>query len=345
MATHRARTFVWVAALALVASDVRAESQVVQFDAYSPLVADAELARRMFTPLQYVHLLDELMAPGRARPSHTVDLAEERFDLFVPERQPAKGYGLLVFVSPMPSLPVPSDWKYSLNRAGVIYVAARRSGNDQDVFLRRAPLALHAYENIRQRYPLDPERVWVAGYSGGGKVAIRVAASFPDVFRGAMLVAGSMMLGELGFAPPPENLMTLFQQRSRLAFATGALDLPNIGIDLRSREALRDNCVFALRKLAMPRVGHDLPDARAFAAALNFIDRQPEPPTTETERCRAKLQAEAEHLMAGTEADFAAGEIGRVGAKLQLLSDRYGGLLHDRIIALRREMLYTGRAE
>ena len=58
------------------------------------------------------------------------------------------------------------------------------------------PLALLAYENIRRSHTLDANRVYVGGMSGGSRVALRVALAYPDVFRGALLNAGSDPIGD-----------------------------------------------------------------------------------------------------------------------------------------------------
>ena len=49
---------------------------------------------------------------------------------------------------------------------------------------RRLPLALLGYWNARSRYPIDPDRVYVGGLSGGSRVAQIAALAYPDVFRG-----------------------------------------------------------------------------------------------------------------------------------------------------------------
>ena len=54
---------------------------------------------------------------------------------------------------------------------------------------------LAAY-NVMKRYAVDPQRVFVSGFSGGARVAMRLALAYPDLFRGALMDAGSDPIGD-----------------------------------------------------------------------------------------------------------------------------------------------------
>jgi poly(3-hydroxybutyrate) depolymerase len=60
---------------------------------------------------------------------------------------------------------------------------------------RRIPLALLAAHNVMQRYPVDKERLYIGGMSGGSRVALRIALAFPDVFHALLLHSGSDRIG------------------------------------------------------------------------------------------------------------------------------------------------------
>ena len=66
---------------------------------------------------------------------------------------------------------------------------------------------------MRARYPIDPKRVYVGGLSGGSRAAEMTALAYPDVFRGALLNAGSDPIGgEAGIYLPPAELFRRFQE-------------------------------------------------------------------------------------------------------------------------------------
>jgi hypothetical protein len=170
----------------------------------SLLADDAQFVRRLLSPLaaddltRFVQARDRRLAPE--------PLAEdERINLFVPESPPPQGYGLIVFVHAGDEFFLPHDWRRELSRRGLIFAALLKAGNDADVFGRRIPLVLHAYRHVLDHYPVDESRVYVSGFSGGGRLAQRVALGYPDganrrnddVARGrmeALCVAGIRML-------------------------------------------------------------------------------------------------------------------------------------------------------
>src|SRR5262249_23662500 len=163
-----------------------------------------------------------LEAAHGATANQPVDLADEKFLIYLPSQKPEQGYALLVFVPPWEEAGLPRQWAPILDKYGVLFVTAARSGNKEHV-LRREPRALLAAFNVTQRCPIDPRRVYVGGFSGGARVALRLALGYPDVFRGALLNAGSDALGNADAVPPislpPRELLYRFQESSRLVYA------------------------------------------------------------------------------------------------------------------------------
>ena len=79
------------------------------------------------------------------------------------------------------------DQHWNDGREGIATTAAREHIDDVG-FLRALVASLSA------RYPVDPERVFVAGFSNGGMMTLRLACEATDVFRG--FVAAAASLGE-----------------------------------------------------------------------------------------------------------------------------------------------------
>ena len=211
----------------------------VRLDAPSPLAGAREIARRTQTPTTFDRMQRYVSGSGRQLAEQTVDIAQARFDVFVPRKPPPpRGYALLVWIPPQDAYRAPMDWMPTLEAHGMIYVSPREAGNEAIVFDRRMPLALHAAHGIAARYPVDPERVFVGGFSGGSRTAARVALAYPDVFRGALLNAGSDAIGSARLTAPPADLMRLFQTTVRLAYVTGAHDLPNRRADAASQRSM-----------------------------------------------------------------------------------------------------------
>lgn len=308
-----------------------------RFDAYSPLAAKHELVDRVLVPTLADRIRRFEQQTGQQASEHTVNLADEHFDLFVPARAPEGGYALMVFVSPMPDFPLSAGWKKALEKQGMIFVSARKSGNQQNVLDRRIPLALHAVENVQRHYPVNSERIYIAGFSGGSRVAWRIARAYADLFSGALLIGGSDAFGEFDTAPPLPEQMDWLRTRSRIVFATGGTDLPNRGKDARTRASLEHFCVPGARTISVPRVDHWVPPPRKFAEALRALEA-PLPAAEGRADCEASLAQEIEQGMQAVEALFAQDASKDAGAALGKLEDRFGGLLPQRAVALARDI-------
>lgn len=306
------------------------------FDAYSPLAAKWAFSERVFAPTVVDRLRRFERASGTVAVEHTVDLAEERYDLYVPRRRPQPGYGVIVFVSPMPDFPMPRDWHAELDRRGLVFVTARRSGNRQNAFERRMPLALHGLANVAARLPVDASRVYVAGFSGGSRVAQRMALGWPDLFAGVILFGSSDPIGEEGFLPPTGELMRRFQRHSQVVFATGSSDLPNRNLDRIARASLERYCV-ANVSTVVPRTGHWVPDRRGLRKALDALEAEPSSDAANA-ACIGRLEADAAAGLDAVEALLVAGRTADAGQRLGALEDRFGGMLAPRSVALARRI-------
>ncbi len=327
-------------ALLLIASGASSAGQLLAdqvFDRYAPLAASDEFSRRIFSPALHDRLMRFQDFTGIRAAAHSVDLKSERFDLYVPDTRPAGGYGLIVFVSPLERWPLTADWKKYLNRYGVIYVSALSAGNQQNVYKRRIPLALHALENVKARYPVDPSRTTISGFSGGSRTAIRIAAAYPDLFTGALLIGGAKVMGEEDFAPPPQPLMNLFQRRMRIVYSTGRHDMPNQRVDRRSIGALKERCVAGVFKYSERDIGHEVPDFNTLQRVFTRLE-QPldEVALQQQTNCSTALALRVDADVAAAEQAYRQGNPQLSGELLAAADQAWGGLAAERIVALAR---------
>jgi pimeloyl-ACP methyl ester carboxylesterase len=307
----------------------------VTFTRESPLSRSAEMARRTLTPLTVQRAEESLRAAGQSLREQPIDPRGESFALFVPDGPPpAAGFGLLVFISPFDEPAEDPSWREPLDRRRMILVSAANSGNEKIVLDRRLPLALLAYENVRARFPLDPGRVYVGGFSGGSRVAEIVALAYPDVFRGALLHAGSEPIGgERGVHLPPADLFHQFQQ-SRLVYVTGEHDARNLHDDEISRDSMREWCVSSIETLVARGLGHEWLDLRWLDRALEALDRRPAVDAGALARCNARLDRELAAKLSEVESALARGDRQGARALLQAIDARYAGLAATEILRL-----------
>ena len=298
----------------------------VVFTAYTPLAGNAERVRRLLSPLTARRMQQQLLRAHQVLRGQAVDLEQERFSLYVPAHAPSQGYALLVFVPPWEDPRVPQEWIPALLRSGTIFVSAARSGNDADVLNRREPLALLAAWNVMQHYRIDPARVYVGGFSGGSRVALRLALAYPDIFRGALLEAGSDPIGSAEVPLPPVALVHRFQQDSRLVFLTGEGDTFHLAQDARSRSSLKTWCVFDTNIQSMPRTSHDVPDGAAFARALSELDRRRPPDPGRLTVCRQRTQEAMSAQLQEVQALIDRRKADDARKLLEKIDAQYGGL-------------------
>jgi len=306
----------------------------VVFNAYTPLSSNAELARRLLSPLTAARIPAILARSGKALAPQPIDLTRERFTVYAPAHAPAGGYGLLVFVPPWEVGGLPQGWAPVLDRDGVIFVSAAASGNAASPFSRRAPLALLAVANIMARYPVNPERVYVAGLSGGSRVAMRLALGYPDLFAGALLNAGSDPIDEGDPPLPPANLFARFQASTRLVYVTGARDFAVLDKDGASQQSMREGCVFNVDDEVTPLVGHEAAGSGALARALDALARPPRPDPKRLAACRAGIEKDLAAEFARVEALLADGKAAEARKLLIKIDRRFGGLAAPRSVEL-----------
>jgi pimeloyl-ACP methyl ester carboxylesterase len=306
----------------------------VVFTDYGDRSSNQEVVRRMLSPLAAARLGRELARSGRALTGQPVDLSTERYVVYLPSQRSASGYGLLVFVPPWPDARIPPGWAAVLDRFGLIFVSAARSGNEESALARREPLALLAAENAIRRYPVDLERVYVAGFSGGSRIALRLAVGYPDLFRGAILNAGSDPIGSAEVPLPPRELFLQFQNSARVVYVTGERDGAHAVDDLMSVRSLRHWCVFSADSIVEPRLGHEVAAASALSRALSSLTASARPDAAKVAACRSAIDSALDAALQKVASMI---EDGRNAKARQLLKDadeQFGGLAAPRSLAL-----------
>lgn len=306
----------------------------IVFTEYSPLSGAPEVTRRLMSPLNALRVSRALQHSGRAVRDQSIDLTHEKFVVYVPTQAPPGGYSLLVFVPPWREATVPRQWLSALERHGVIYVSAANSGNDADVLDRREPLALLAAANVMQRYPVDPGRVYVGGFSGGSRVALRLALGYPDLFSGVFLDAGSDPIGSAEIPLPPADLFERFQEATRLVYVSGGHDDFHLQQDKESQQSLQGWCVLDLVTEDAAWTGHEVADARAFNRVLDALEHRKAPPSTQLQKCRERVATELNSQLQRAEQLVAGGKSADVAAAVRKIDARYGGLAAPRSIEL-----------
>ncbi|HEV2594609.1 MAG TPA: hypothetical protein VGU01_05350 [Sphingomicrobium sp.] len=255
--------------------------------------APQELLGRMLTPLGFEATRRRLEALGTRLNPRVLDLGGETFLVYVPDHEPDAGYRLLVFVPPWPSAQLPDGWGPVLDRYGIIFVSADRSGNDENVLARRIPLALTALANVQAAFRIDPRSVWIGGFSGGSRVALRIALAYPDLFTGAFLNAGSDTIGDTIPLPPADRLERA-RTSMRLVYSTGDQDSESAALDQASQASLRHWCFDNLSSLSDRGRAHQPASPAVLQRAFEELIRMSSA-REENTRCAAPRATDVTH--------------------------------------------------
>jgi predicted esterase len=308
------------------------------FSEYPPEASGGEIVQRLLTPLAAAQIERTLRASHQELRGASLELAAERFTVFVPAHPPPAGYALLVFIPPWPEARLPAGWQEALERYGTVFVSAAHSGNEANDLGRRAPLALVAVANLRRQYPIDAARIYVGGFSGGARVALRLALAYPDVFRGALLNAGSDAIDAGPPSPPAPALLHAFQLGSRIVYVTGAQDEVHLRMDSDSQDSLRRFCQYDYHADVTPKVAHEAAGTAAFAGALRELVTPAAPQAAKVQGCNAALEQKVDGELARVSALIAAGRRPQAQEALIGLDKRLGGLAAPRSVVLEEEL-------
>lgn len=223
----------------------------------------------------------ERVQGGRAMyPPTSRVLSEERLWVRLPTGyEPRWLAGVLVWIDPMMEGKPPAALHAAADEFGLIIMSPAKAGNQRAV-VDRLQLALDAAATASRRWLIDPERVYVAGLSGGGKMSSILLAAFPEVFTGAMPIVGlswylRLPTGEPGkfwapeFAKPEGARWKKFATR-RLGVVTGPGDFNYEPI--RAGVALFEKDKLSVRLFDVPGLGHEMPGPEALREAVAWID-------------------------------------------------------------------------
>jgi len=172
--------------------------------------------------------------------------------------------GVLVFVSPTASGDPQPDWPEVLDQHHLIWIAAEDFGNPVPSN-QRVLAALMALTLVEQSYPFDTQRRYIAGMSGGGRIASTTITRFPRQFTGALYIVGA------DFWTPAEKPLIAAIAANRYVFMTGSRDFNRREI-MQVYDRYRAAGVQQALLIDRAGFGHEYPAAAQFADALKFLD-------------------------------------------------------------------------
>ncbi len=215
-------------------------------------------------------------------------LGEERMWVRLPVRyDAARPAGVLVWVSPSDEGRAPRAFGGALDELNIIACGFDNAGNFRKTrdgsthgIVDRLQLMFDALQTVRAGFSVDDERVYISGFSGGGRVSSILTGTFPEVFRGAVPIVGldSYRIAEMHtgqYAPahypkPRGDRWELFKAR-RMWALTGSEDF-NL-VEMRSRVKDMEADGLQVRLHSTPGMKHaQMPAEQTVREALFWVD-------------------------------------------------------------------------
>jgi pimeloyl-ACP methyl ester carboxylesterase len=181
---------------------------------------------------------------------------------------------------------------------------------------------------------VDPQHVYVGGFSGGSRIALRLALAYPDLFRGALLNAGSDPLDAGPPSPPARALLERFQESTRIVFVTGEHDELHLSMDRASLESMRQWCVFDTATEITAGAGHELAGPAALSRALVALGSHARPDAARLAACRDALDGRLAARLARIRSLIDDGRRGEASRLLEETDRQFGGLAASQSVAL-----------
>lgn len=193
------------------------------------------------------------------------DSRQQRYELFVPPAKPKNdGLPMILFISAGDG---PAGWKQLesvCKQKGIVFASPYDAGNNT-AMPRRVHTVLDVLDDVRRQHPIDPDRTYIAGFSGGARVASAIAFALPELFGGAISACAAGELREEAW------LRHRAIDRLSFLFVTGTDDFNYGEIEL-FKEPMFSGMGIRTKVLELAKMGHEMPDPYTFQAAIDWLD-------------------------------------------------------------------------
>lgn len=245
------------------------------------------------------------------------DSTRQTYDLYVPKGlKPKQSSGLILFISASDRPAGLEACRAVCDAKGLLFVSPHRAGNSTNM-RERIRIVLDVLDDLRRRFNVDPDRTYLAGFSGGGRVACQIAFALPEYFGGVIPICAAGELREEAW------LRQRAIERLSVAHLTGETDF-NRGEVERFRGAMLADVGLRSKVWVVPKLGHAIPAASNLTEAVTWLDAAAKDRKAFSEKYPASRAAVADAPSRDEQAAalFAEGE-----SRLQDKATLYSGLM------------------
>ncbi|MBT8048478.1 MAG: hypothetical protein HKN57_10785 [Xanthomonadales bacterium] len=183
--------------------------------------------------------------------------------VYIPKNASTEPPGVMVYVSPERSGQIDYRWREVMDQQNLVYISANNSGNRKTVKLR-VVLAVMGLKALGPRLTLAADRVYISGFSGGGRVASYVASQFPKLFTGAIYICGADFWKQ-EYSPKVDLMLP-----NRFVFVTGSKDFNRDETRAVFRRYLEAGAANS-KLMVIPGMAHEKPGKQDLNEALDYL--------------------------------------------------------------------------
>jgi len=222
----------------------------------------------------------EAVRAKKAKGVNNKDDSDPSWQVYVPgSYDDTLPYGVLAYINSGDSGGIVGGWQPVLDKHHIIWIGADKSGNSQPTSYRYA-LAVDGVRRIQEKYRIDPQRVYLSGNSGGGRVCSQLmllnadlfAGGYPHIgcnpYRNLPLPDGKFLASKLQVSP---KLMKLAAGKNRYVFLTGEKDFNRDHTRLIANQYKSDGFQH-VTYLEVPGMDHTSPNAEWFEKGIVALD-------------------------------------------------------------------------
>jgi poly(3-hydroxybutyrate) depolymerase len=192
--------------------------------------------------------------------------AKQTYDLWVPQRKdPKQPLPMIVFLAPgKESNAFSKCFKGPCEELGALFVLVREAGNETPS-RQRIRIIMDIIDDVRRQFPTDPDRTYLTGFSGGGRISAVIGFALPEYFGGIMPLCASGDVREESW------LRQRVADRLSVALITGEKDF-NRGEVERLRGPYLTAVGVRTRVWVQPGLDHALPSEQTVREALRWLE-------------------------------------------------------------------------
>ena len=174
------------------------------------------------------------------------------------------GLPLILFISAGDQ---PAGWgqlQSLCEQQGIAFACPYGAGNNTPM-PKRVRIVLDVLDDLRQRQALDPDRTYLAGFSGGGRTACGIGFALPELFGGVIPVCAGGDLRDESW------LRHRVMDRLSVAMITGTEDF-NLSEVSRFRGPMLSEMGVRTQVTVVSKMGHGIPDSKTFSKVYEWLE-------------------------------------------------------------------------